>query len=447
MSWLNGASDLMTVVKSVYTGGSSIQNQDWGSLGAAAGTIVGKGLIYASKQNAVLANALKTSGTKMLPTPTAIVDAAAIALLVVDFLNGFGTPQKGAAVTTAADKFDLYGNTLTSTCIPDPRDWSGPAADAYTAQVKQLKSFLATMNEYDKTLQGHVESQAAEIKRAHMNITVNVAVLTAAAGIALALYLIPIVGPEVSLAWQILAAFACCMAVFVIEMLTLANSMSISGELTTLATQYVALGKEIETKMAGTFGQIRGKVGTETSSNLSEFMSVSSGISAFNAPPSVSSLAAVGGDTASPSQRALLDASAAQEEADVLSANTAEPEPTPDTTAPPAPVAAPASPVTFAAPNVAQIMGAAAAASRVSQNLSQPLNQTMQGVQQINQMSQQGQQPGQPGPDPVTDDAKAPAYETAGAVAASGTEGVKRAPVDAAKAGTEDAAAGRGRVL
>src|SRR3984885_14279996 len=229
----------MTCVKSLYSGGSAVQNKDWGSLGASAGTIVGKGLIYASKQSTTLANALKTSGTKILPTPTAIVDAAALALLVVDFLNGFGTPNSGSAVSTAAGKLDLFMKDLDPGCIPDSRDWSGTAATAYTGQNALLKGYAQQMKDLDATLKGYLESQADKVKEAHMCITVNVAVLTAAAGVALALYLIPLIGPEVSCAWQIIAAFACCAAVLVIEMLTLANSMSLSNDVAALGEQYV----------------------------------------------------------------------------------------------------------------------------------------------------------------------------------------------------------------
>lgn len=447
MSWLNGASDLMTVVKSLYTGGSAVQNQDWGSLGASAGTIVGKGLMYASKQSTTLANALKASGTKMLPTPTAVVDAAAIALLVVDFLNGFGTPNSGSAVSTASDKFDLFTTTLVPGCVPDARDWSGPAATAYTEQVNTLKNYVATMKGYDKTLQGHLKSQAAEVKRAHMCITVNVAVLTAAAGVALALYLIPVVGPEVSLAWQIVAAFACCSAVFVIEMLTLSNSMTLSNEVAALAQQYVALGREVEAKMAGTFGQIVGKVATETSSKVSDFRNISGGLSDFSSAPSISALAVAAGDSALPSQRALLDASESAGTSGMSSvAVQAEAAPAPAT-----PVAAPAAPVpTITPPSLAQVSQLAGSAAKMSQQVSQPLNQTMQQVQQITQMGQQGQQYGHDGADAAADDRAVPDPDedtAAAAGAASGEGGMERVPIDAPTDSTEGPATGRGRVL
>lgn len=442
MSWLNGASDLMTVVKSLYSGGSAVQNQDWGSLGASAGTIVGKGLIYASKQSTTLANALKTSGTKMLPTPTAIVDAAAIALLVVDFLNGFGTPNSGAAVSTASDKFNLYTTTLVPGCVPDSRDWSGPAATAYTEQVNTLKNYVATMNGYDQKLQGQLKNQAAEIKRAHMCITVNVAVLTAAAGVALALYLIPVVGPEVSLAWQIIAAFACCSAVLVIEMLTLANSMSLANEVAALAQQYVALGSEVEAKMAGTYGQIAGAVAGETSSKLSDFKKISDGLSSFSAAPSVSALAVAAGSSALPSQRALLDASEAAEASGLSAVEV------PAEAAPATPVAAPAAAFpTVTPPSLAQVSQMAGMASKLSQTVSQPLNQTMQQVQQITQMGQQ-YSPG--GADAADENHGVPDRDedTAVAAAASGEGGgIERAPIDARSESTEGPATGSERVL
>jgi hypothetical protein len=443
VSWLNGASDLMTVVKSVYGGGSAIQKQDWATLGASAGTIVGKGLIYASKQSKVLADALKAGGTKVLPTPTAIVDAAAIALLIVDFLNGFGTPNSGSAVSTASDKLDLFMKDLEPGCVPDSRDWSGTAATAYIGQNAVLKGYAQQMKDLDKQLKTYLKSQADKVNQAHMNITVNVAVLTAAAGVALALYLIPIVGPEVSCAWQIIAAFACCAATLVIEMLTLSNSMTLSNDVAALAKQYVTLGKDVETKLAGSFGKIQGKVATETSSKLSSFKGISSGLSSFSIAPSISSLAATAGDSASPSQKALLNAYGGKEEAAAKSSASAHAE-TPAATTP-AVAATPATAVPFTPPSLAQITQMSGQLSKVSQNVSQPVGQTVGQVQQFAQMGQQGQQGA---PAPAADDAaeKAP-EDTADAGAASGKEGTERAPIDAAKSGAEVAGAGRERVL
>jgi hypothetical protein len=437
----------MTCVKSLYTGGSSIQNKDWATLGASAATIVGKGAIYASKQSTVLANALKTSGTKILPTPTAIVDAAAIALLLVDFLNGFGTPNAGSAVSTAAKDLDLFMKDLDPSCIPDSRDWSGTAATAYTAQVTTLKGYAQTMKGYDETLKGYLASQAAKVKEAHMCITVNVAVLTAAAGVALALYLIPLVGPEVSCAWQIIAAFACCAAVLVIEMLTLSNSMQLSNQVSTLAQQYVTLGKEVESKLAGSFGKIEGNVSTQTTSKLSSFRGISDGLTAFSFAPSLSDLANKAGNRVSPTQRAVLDASSGSQGAAAKSPSGA-PAATPSAPATPVaatPATAAATPgaaasAAFTLPSLGQLMQILAQMSQPLNSLSQTVNQ---GASQIQQLAQSAKGPGGPAPAALPADQVDDVKEAA----AAGGEGAERAPIDAAKSGAQPAGAGRERVL
>jgi hypothetical protein len=399
-------------------------------------------LIYASKQSTTLANAVKASGTKVLPTPTAIVDFAAVALLVVDFLNGFGTPNSGAAVSAAADKLDLFMKDLDPGCVPDARDWSGSAATAYTGQNALLKGYAQQMKELDATLHGYLGSQAAKVKEAHMCITVNVAVLTAAAGVALALYLIPVVGPGVSCAWQIIAAFACCAAVLVIEMLTLANSMSLSNDLAKLGQNYVTLGKDVETKLAGSFGKIQGKVATETASQLSGFHGISDGLTSFSFAPSISDLADKAGNKVSSPQRALLDASSGKEEAAAKSPAGATAE-TPSATTPAA-AATPAAGVSFTPPSLAQMSQMSAQVSQMSQpisNLSQTVNQ---GVSQIQQLAQSAKGPGDPAA-VIADDVDD--VKDAQDGAASGSGGAERAPIDAATSGTEPAGAGRERVL
>ncbi|WAJ45169.1 EspA/EspE family type VII secretion system effector [Mycobacterium sp. Aquia_216] len=410
------------------------------NLGASAATIVGKGLIYAGKQNAVLAKALKESGTKVLPTPTAIVDAAALAVTIVDLLNGFGSPNSGSAVSTAADKLDLFIKDLDPGALPDPRDWSGTAATAYAGQVALLKGYATTMKEYDKILKGYLAEQAAAVKQAHLCCNVNVAVLTAAAGIALAMYLIPIAGPGISQAWQIIAAFACCAAVFVVEMLTLSSSMGLSNQLSTLGQKYVELGKDVDTKLAGSFGKIEGKVLAETSNKLSGFRAVSDGLTdySFAAAPTVSKLGAAAGDKASPAQKAVLESNS--QVAAKSSADTKTDTPTKTSDKTPTPAA-------YTPPSLAQIGQASQGLNQVSQTLSQ-------GMQQIQSLAQSAKGSA-PAAAPVAahdvsdvKDEDAKKDEEAKAGAAAGKDGTERAPVDAAApAAAAPAAAGRERVL
>jgi EspA/EspE family len=449
VSWLNGASDLMTCVKSAYSGGSAIQNQDWATLGASAATIVGKGLIYAAKRGALQ----KTLGTdavkKALPTPTAIVDFAALALLLVDFLNGFGTPNSGSAVSTAADKLDLFMKDLDPGCVPDARDWSGTAATAYIAQNALLKGYASDMKTLDKELKGYLASQAAKVKEAHMCITVNVAVLTAAAGIALALYMIPVVGVAVSQAWQIVAAFACCMAVFVVEMLTLSNSMSLSHDIAALGQKYVKLGKDVETKLAGSYGQIRGKVATETASQLSNFRGISDGLTSFSFAPSISDLADKAGSKVSAEQRELLDVASEKGQPAAKTSAGAKAETPAPAAVTPAPAAAtpvaPAAGVAFTPPSLAQMTQMANVASQMSQPVSSLGQSVNQGVSQVQQMAQSGKGPGDPAP--PADEAADGKDKDAEAGAAAGSGGAERAPIDAVTSGAEQAGPGRERVL
>jgi hypothetical protein len=438
VAWLNGATDLATCVKSFGSGVTAASAGDWANLGASAATILGKGMIYAGKQNAVLAKALKESGTKALPTPTAIVDAAALAVTIVDLLNGFGSPNSGSAVSTAADKLNLFMKDLDPGCIPDPRDWSGTAATAYIGQNTLLKGFAQTMKDYDQILKGHLSKQAAEVKQAHLCCTVNVAVLTAAAGIALALYLIPIAGPGISQAWQIVAAFACCAAVFVVEMLTLSSSMGLANELSALGLKYVQLGKDVDSKLKGSFGKIDGKVAAQSSSKLSAFHGISDGLNSFSfAGITVSKLASQAGDKASPEQKALLKDSSEKAAAAAKTSTDAPKTTTGDKT--------PAAPAAFTPPTLAQMGQASQGMNQLGQTLSQ-------GMQQIQSLAQsaKGAGPAAAPPIPahevgdVQDDEDKKKDEEAGA--ASGKDGAERAPVEAGAAAAP-AAAGRERVL
>ncbi|WP_219845604.1 EspA/EspE family type VII secretion system effector [Mycobacterium shigaense] len=450
VAWLNGATDLATCVKSFGSGVTAASAGDWATLGASAATIVGKGMIYLSKQWTKLADVLKTDAVKKaLPTPTAIVDAAALAITIVDLLNGFGTPNSGSAVSTAADKLNLFQKDLDPGCVPDPRDWSGTAATAYTAQNAKLKAFAETMKGYDQELKGYIANQAAKVKEAHLCCTVNVAVLTAAAGIALALYLIPITGPSWSMAWQIVAAFACCMATFALEVMTVTNSGSISNQVSVLARKYVKLGSDIDTQLAGSFGKIQGKVATQSSSQLSNFRGISDGLTTFSFAPTVAELANKAGDTVSEPKKQVL-AGASEAAATKSSTGTKT-----DTSTKTGDKTATTTSSTFTPPTLAQV-------GQASQGLNQFGQTFSQGASQIQQLAQSAKGSGTPAAaaapiaandvsDVKDEDAKKDDEEKkkrdAEAGAAAGTDGSERAPVDAPTPAAAAAPGGRERVL
>jgi hypothetical protein len=207
-----------------------------------------------------------------------------------------------------------------------------------------------------------------------------------------------------------------------------------------LGLKYVQLGKDVDTKLAGSFGRIQGKVATETTSKLSGFRAVSDGLTDFSfaAAPTVSKLAAQAGDKASPTQKAAL---AANDKAAAAKTSTDKPTKTPSDKTTPAPAA-------FTPPTLAQM-------GQASQGLNQ-FGQTLgQGMQQIQSLAQSAKSSGPPAAPPV------PAHEVGDVKdapddkddkkkdeeAAAGKGGSERAPVDAATPAAAPAAAGRERVL
>lgn len=459
MAWLNGVTDLTSVANGLKSGAGGAVAGDYVTLGAGLATALGKGVIYAMKQKIGDEVAKKTydtlakemaKGAKM-PTPTYIVDCAAFVISIVDFLlNGLGAPDMGTDQLKAAKaQFSLFTMALDPSCKPDSRDWSGTAATAYIAQVDKLKGYIAEVasngdNAFDDQFQKAVTSQGSAVKRAHLTATVNVAVLTAAAGIALILFFQPWGGPGVSYAWQVIAAFACCAAVFVIEMMTLANSMEVNNTLTKLATDYTNKAQDVTEALKGEFGKISGKVADQTSSQVSGFAATSDRLAenASEAPPSLSKTLAAAGDKATPEQKQFL--AAAEQVSSKTSTDTSEKK-TDDKETQVTPVTP-----SFSPPSMAQM-------GQMSQGLNQ-LGQTFgQGAQQISQMAQsaKGSAPAA-APAALVDDVKddpdakkdADDKKKDEAVgAASGTDGTERAPVDASAPAPAAAPAGRERVV
>jgi EspA/EspE family len=440
VSWLSGASDLASMFQRLAGAGTSASGRDWLGLGANLGAAAGNAAAFASTQSKALADALKNVGTKVLPTPTAILDAAMLALVVVDFLNGFGTPNSGAAVSNAVDKLDLFIKDLDSGCFPDARDWSGAAADAYVDQNTILKGLVESMKDLDKQLKDLVANQGNEVQTAHDCIAITSLVLTAAQGVALALYLIPVVGPEISCAWQIIAAFGACATVFAFEMFTLSSSMSISQQVDAVALEYIQLGQDAEVKLAGTFGQIDGRGAEQTSSKVASFTAISDGMSAFSGTPNVASLAntSLVHEGASPAQRALLDAASETR----VDASADLPATTGDGATPPT--------LAFTPPTLSQISQASGQRATASGHASQHINlmnQTTGQVQSVAQMGQQGQGAAAPAEKSATTEDAALAGDVEGAGAGAGREAGERAPIDVAEVGGEQELDRPGRVL
>ncbi|OBG62045.1 MULTISPECIES: EspA/EspE family type VII secretion system effector [unclassified Mycobacterium] len=420
MSRLAGIHDLAYCFTRLQAGGGAAYSGDWVGLGANLGALAGKAMWYGRNQIKVLADALKTSGTKVLPTPTAIVDVAMVAISAVDLLNGFWTPDKGASFTSGADKYETVYLYLAE-AAPDSRDWSGDAAKAYADATAALQALVQTMQDLDKKMQTLMANQGSEVAKAHNCIAVTLLGLVIAQGIALAMYLIPVVGPEISCAWQIIAAFAACATVFSFEMMTLANSMSLSHEIHATALLY----GEVAEKAIPNSSFARIEVTGAEEATVGSFKAISdsmSGMSAFSGTPTVASLASrapAAGDS--------------REERGVLTALQSDGATPVETIAE----------TTATVPTLSQVTQASGQLAQMSGQVAQPMSFVNQMMGQVQQLASTGQQR-QAAPPPAEEAAPSEAAAAGnGDGAALGTTGAGRAPIDQTMAAQEVAAPGR----
>ncbi len=445
VSYLSNVTDLGYLFSRIPSSVNSGVGHDWVGLGANIGAVAGKAVASYAKQTGALKTALETVGKKVLPTPTAIIDVTMVAVTVVDLLNGFGAPDAGAGFAGGIDKLKAVDSKV-ELALPDSRDWSGAAADAYVAQVVTLRALLVELQNLDKQMQTLVADQGARVKQAHQTLAVLGLALIACQGAAMLMYLIPVVGPEVSFLFQVAVALAATTTVVVQETLVIGESGNTSSAIGTVAAGYVALGKRAE--LGGAFGVI--EVAGAQEAKVGSFTAISDGLSRFSAMPTVASLAAKVGDAVPEQTRAMLAALDSPEAIDGVPV----PVPTPGTDVVPDVPVTPSSPV-FTPPTMAQLNQMSAQMAKFSSNVAQPLNvvnQTMGSVQQVVSMAQQGQGagvsaaemtpvadefPAEPGHAELADDVHVEETgepEDRGAAAAEAGE---RAPIDAAMAAGE----------
>ncbi|MBO0677340.1 hypothetical protein JRC04_07685 [Mycolicibacterium sp. S2-37] len=492
MSYLAGIHDLGYIFSRVGGSVDSGVRQDWVGLGANIGAMAGKAVWYFKGQSGALKTALEKVGKSVLPTPTAIIDVTMVAVVVVDLLNGFGAPDNGSKFASGVDKYKNVDSKL-ELALPDSRDWSGAAADAYVTQVTMLRDLIAEIQALDKQMQTLVAAQGDYIKWAHQSLAILGFALVAGQGIALGLYLVPIIGPELSMLFQVVAALAAVTTVVTVETLTLSSSSNNSASVAKVAADYVALGQRAE--LGGSFATIQ--VAGADQTKVASFKAISDGLSDYSATPPVVTAKAGGTEsqvntfesisgglsdysatapevTAAPggteskvdtfqSFSGGLSAYSAMPPLSSLAARSdAVPEESRQVMAalgtprsgvePGVPVAADGRATTnapvYAPPTMAQLNQMSAQMAKFSSNVGQPLNQAMGSVQQIVSMAQQGggaeagaapmaQASGELPVDPVQEasavDDRADVSDEADDSAAEAERG-ERAPMDAAAA-------------
>lgn len=301
-----GFSDLASVAKSLYGAGNAGAQEDWLNLSANAASAVGKSMWYSRNQIPAIKQAIKD----VKPSATWIIDVAMVVIQCMDFFNGFLTPDEGGAFDSGSQDFALVYQSL-QLAIPDERDWSGGAEEAYAAANAELMVLAATVRDLDKEMQDEIAGHAATVQEAHTIIATTMAGLVLAQGTAAALYAIPGNGPLLSEAFQVGVASTAIGTVLGFETVAVMHSEEVAHHVKSKAREYravaaaaqaVAQQSRITDASESTAGQSTNSVSFE---GISDSMS---GEPATFGRPTVAALAEWACQSGSHEERDFLDA-------------------------------------------------------------------------------------------------------------------------------------------
>jgi hypothetical protein len=441
---LGGIHDLAYCVARIYGGTGSAMSGDTVAAIANFGAAAGKAMWYARNYIPKLAAKLKAHTTAGKWHATFIVDLCMIAVMIVDFFNGFNSPIKGESFDTGRFAFKNVQLNL-QLANPDSGKWSGEDADKYKVVNDALKQLAIDMQNLDEKMKGQVNDQGGNVDFAHRNIALVSMGLVIAQGIALALFFIPAVGWKISYAWQAVVVAATMIGVTISETMVGVkqnfNGVKVDG----LAEEYRAVTAAAAKLMV----KPAGKVKVDAAEQTSVALAMSLPESMLAGPSDTRSVASWAEEAAPPEQRALLSALAGDGATTGAAATTGagatlgngEPGETPDEK----PDQTPA----FVPPTLAQLSAASGQLAKMSGHASQHMNlvnQTTGQVQQMAQMFQQGQGAAAPAEGAAAEEAAlagpAPAEaalagDVEGAGAGVGAEAAERAPVEVAAVGAE----------
>lgn len=298
MSYVAGVLNLGYCFQRLGVAGSSAYSGDW--LGAAAnmGASGGLGAAYGATHIKALKDVFDTPRVKDLPvpTPTAVIDSTILTVSAADLLNGFGPPSRGSEFDDGADLSEKASRDLAGAAT-DGQRWVGDSSDAYGEANADLQELVLRLAELDRQTQGLVEHQASKVEQAHDVIALTLLGLAVAKGIALSLFLIPGIGPKLSLGWQIVASMAASATASAGELIALQSSAAIASQVTQLALDY----GEVAAKARPSSGL----GGVEAAGGVSEAELAVSGLSRGS---SVARLAVLAGEGVPAGQRAALSA-------------------------------------------------------------------------------------------------------------------------------------------
>ncbi|MBY0441026.1 MAG: hypothetical protein K2Q25_02630 [Mycobacteriaceae bacterium] len=227
----------------------------------------------------------------LLPTPTVILDVTMWLIAALDLFNGYGVPDNGVKFRCGSAELDSVHFALES-AAPDSRDWDGEKAAQYADQNASLGEFVRQLQGLDLQVQQQVAGQSQMVIQVHRAVSLLIAGLVAARGVALGIYFCSPIpqaakvgkgsppvddfdavderetapfldatqtqpvgyGPAAALAFQAVVAAAALGCVAYFENATRANSENVSDELEKLGDQYASIAAQVD--QIGNFAHI-----------------------------------------------------------------------------------------------------------------------------------------------------------------------------------------------
>ncbi|MEE6178175.1 EspA/EspE family type VII secretion system effector [Mycobacterium sp. 050134] len=226
--------------------GTDVATQNWGDLAATA--------VEDLSQAAMIFIEMK--GPEWLKKLEAdakleVLQAAILFVETLNLLNGFGQEDEGTEYETAQAYVGTAELTLRYATPND--EWQGDASRAYTAQnLEQLKRLQAFVH-LDSQMKEILEREAGQVELTRNAIGGIKAALNLAIYVAMALYAIPSVGPELSMMFQVVVALGAVVGSFISEITLLNQSIVNRGDVQNVVSGY----QEIAAGAKATLGPLK----------------------------------------------------------------------------------------------------------------------------------------------------------------------------------------------
>jgi len=249
VTWLSSGASLASRIQEAGGAGA---NHDYKLMGAGLGAAAADGVQLTVEASSRIK--AKLAAKPVDGAPTYILDIATLVITLTDFLNGFSSPVDSTSITTASGNIKDAQSSLLNAVMKD-QEWSGAAADSYNDSLSELQTQCKAVRDADAAFAAAVDSQRDAVATAHYTVNYCTIVLAACWLVAIALYYIPDVGPQLSMAFQTVAAIANVTAVSVMEIKALSNSTLAADSLGVASGSYAALNTTLTAKLSSVFNE------------------------------------------------------------------------------------------------------------------------------------------------------------------------------------------------